>query len=297
MSSAVILGLLAAFFFSLNMVLLRKAILKADLVKATFIVIIVGIPILLVSCILNGDFPYLFLLDASTIFFLALAGIVHFAVGRTLQSFSVRLLGAPRTDALTSTSVIYAPFFAVIFLSDPLLMNMVLGVVFIALGSSCILLSTARFENERKWHGYPLAGIMSGLACGAAWGITPIFVRVSVLAAKSPLMSLLVSTLFATISYYALLLGTHRSKDFRSIGTSNFGYLVLSGTAVCLAQICRYIALSLSNVSSVEPLIGLTPMITLFLSPILIRGNEKINGKMIIGILSSILGIYFMILI
>lgn len=295
MFDATAFALLAVFFFSLNLVLMRKSLMKVDLIKATFIVILVGIPILLVSCILDGDFSHLYLLDVSTIVYLAFAGILEFAVGRTLQYSSARLVGASRANALSSTSAIYAVVFAILFLTEAVLIKIVFALVLIGLGSWLILLSTACFEDKGKGQGYSLKGIALGLACGAVWGATPIFVSVGVLAAKSALLSIFISTVFAAVSYYALLVGTRKNRDFRSIGKPYIGYLVLAGALVCLAQICHYYALSLAKVSYVEPLIGIQPLITLLLSLILVRSIEKINGKMVAGMLLTLVGIYFIV--
>lgn len=295
MFDAATFALLAVFFFSLNLVLMRKSLMKVDLIKATFIVILVGIPILLVSCVLNGDFSHLYPLDVSTIIYLALAGILEFAVGRTLQYSSARLVGASRANALSSTSAIYAVVFATLFLNEAVLIKIVSVLVLIGLGSWLILLSTAHFEDKGKGQGYSLKGIALGLACGAMWGATAIFIRVGVTAAKSALLAIFISTVFAAISYYPLLVRTRKNRDFRSINKPYIGYLVLAGALVCLAQIFYYYALSLAKVSYVEPFMEIQPLVTLLLSLILIRSIEKINGKMVAGILLTLVGVYFLV--
>lgn len=104
---AVILSLLAALFFSISTMLAKKGLMNVDPLNADFISIVIAVPILTLFCLLNGDFSYLYLLDQFTIIYLALAGILHFILGRTFAYYSNKIIGASRSATLLSTNLVF----------------------------------------------------------------------------------------------------------------------------------------------------------------------------------------------
>lgn len=168
--------------------------------------------------------------------------------------------------------------------------------VLIAIGTWVILLSTAPSKTRDERRKYPIGGIIFGLAGGATWGLTPILVRVAVLSVKSPLLSTLISYVFAAIICPLFLIRAGHGKDLRNIDKPSFVYLLSAGASVCMAQIFRYSALLLANASFVASITNMYPVFTLVLSYMFIQKIEKISLKVVTGILLSVLGLYVVIL-
>ena len=212
----IILSLASALFFSLNAIFVKRGMTKVDSRIATFISVVIPLPFLSVYCLLNGDFSYSYLLVQFTIIYLALAGILHFVLGRTMSYYSTQVIGASRTSTLTSTSIIYTTIFSALLLGEPIGIGLLIGVILIFVGTLFVLLSTPIVQTLAKPRRRVAKAVTLGLAAGVIWGLTPILTKLGVLGAKSVLLSTLTSYFFAATVYTAVSIPTNH-ENFKNI--------------------------------------------------------------------------------
>jgi uncharacterized membrane protein len=100
-----------------------------------------------------------------------------------------------------------------------------------------------------------------------------------------------VNAVTALVAFTAFLLASGRRDVMRCRGRS-LAYFVAAGVAENGGVFLNVVALGLGTVSVVAPLYGAAPIFVLFLSLFFLRGIEALNGRVVLGTLLIVLGIY-----
>lgn len=144
----------------------------------------------------------------------------------------------------------------------------------------------------RQAEGYTFA-----LMAAACYGTSPILIRQALEGA--PELSVLGGAVayFAAGAYVLVTLGrkgnrtTVRAMDFKSVRV-----FAAAGALVWLAQMLRFIALSIAPVAIVSPLQRLSSVFTLILASIFNRDLEWINSRVVIGVFVSVSGAILLVI-
>jgi len=295
---ALMLSLLSALFLSINAVVVRKALMKVNPLKGTFVSATFALVILTFFSAVNGDFSNLYHVEAIMAILLGFAGVLHLTIGQTLYYYSTKIVGASRGQILISTNLIYAAIFSFLILGEALGIGLIIGITLTTVGIcltsfGAVPSETPQTNASMTWsHAY---GILFGLVGGAVWGLTSVLVKVGMVSVNSPSFSNFISYSFAVAFYPMLLVGTGNQRGFRDIDKKCLIWLLVSGAVTCVAQVFRYSALQLANVSFVAPIISISPLFTVLFSYFFIQKIEMINLKTVIGTVLAVLGLYAII--
>src|SRR4030042_3647553 len=101
-----ILGLLSAAGFGVTSVIIRRAMLRVSANYIATLTVFTCSIFFLVAAIITGEIWELWYFPWQAHAFLALSGIVHFALGRSWGYRSIRLIGATRSNIVTSLNPI-----------------------------------------------------------------------------------------------------------------------------------------------------------------------------------------------
>jgi len=82
--------------------------------------------------------------------FLALSGIVHFAFGRSWGYRSLRLIGATRSNIVTSLNPIVTVLLAIMILGETLSFSMFIGIILTLLGPIVLLKEKVSIEDQHS---------------------------------------------------------------------------------------------------------------------------------------------------
>jgi len=135
-----------------------------------------------------------------------------------------------------------------------------------------------------------LKALILGLGAGVAWGLAPIFAKMGLRGAGSPLAGLFISFLAATIVLIFSLVSPGRRQLISRINTKAAGLFFLGGLFSCTANFCRYAALKLIPASVVTPIVATSPVFLLIFSYLFNRNLEIFSRPVIIGTMIVVVG-------
>ena len=138
-------SILAAFFFSLSHITVRKGVTKLRVSSGTIIMLLAGtLSTLLIALILEGV-QVLRPLNISSILFFALGGVIHFLGGWGFQNASASRIGPVRLSSMTGATPLFAAVLA--FFSLKQVVNIyILGGIFLIVAG--ILIVTTGKNDE-----------------------------------------------------------------------------------------------------------------------------------------------------
>jgi uncharacterized membrane protein len=95
----------------------------------------------------------------------------------------------------------------------------------------------------------------------------------------------------ALVAFTAFLLASGQRGAMACRGRT-LTYFVAAGVAENAGVFLNVVALSLGTVSIVAPLYGSAPIFVLFLSLLFLRGVEALSGRIVVGTLLIVAGVY-----
>jgi drug/metabolite transporter (DMT)-like permease len=305
-----VFALLSALSFSLQNIMARRGVAQASPLAGAFITILLGVPIFAIGALITGQLLRMDILSLEDYMLLAAAGVVHFVVGRNFNYRAVAAIGAARVGPVQALTTPYSILIAVIFLGESISPVMGIGIVLILLAPAIMIerrarqpvaarvhtaaisgSAEARFEL-RQMQGYVSAG-MSAMA----YGSSPVFIRAA-LENQSGLSVLggLVSYTAAAALMLAGLALPGRRELLTSMRPSTVRLFLGAGFFVAMAQMFRFVALSLAPVSVVTTLTRSGSIFTLGLSWIVNRHLELITPRTVAGAVVSVSGAVLLVL-
>mgnify|MGYP006274327947 FL=1 len=290
-----LLALLSAASFGLNNAALRRGVLRGSVLQALTITVPMGAPLFALAALAFGALGGLTALPAASVFWFAVAGIVHFLLGRYGNYRATRAMGANLSGPVQQMSVLVSLVLALAFLGERLTPLSVLGIVLVVIGPFVMLQGRKGAEPVRTKSGFEPdygEGFVWGLVCAFGYGSSPLFIAWG-LAGAGPAESLLgglISYGAAALALAALLLLPGRLAHARQIERGAAGWFVVSGLFVFVSQMFRYAALALAPVSVVAPIQRLSVVFRVLFSWLINRDHEVFGVWVLSGIALSLLG-------
>ena len=296
-----LLALASAFSFSVNFILVRRGIADAGATAAqgAFITVLLGVPFGLVSVLVTGQLFNFGQIAPESYLLLAAAGIVHFGIGRYCNYRGIAAIGAPRAATIQAIAVPYSIVMAMVLLGERPTILMYAGIALI-LGSPALMIDRGKRPapaGAATASGAPVVemrmaeGYTFSLLAAAAYGTSPILIRAAVEGATNVAA---IGTFVAYVGASAMLMATLALPTQRHlVGAINFRYMRLfggAGFAVFFAQLLRFFALAIADVSIVNPLMRMIGVFTLILSYLINRRLERITLGVVLGVLVSFAG-------
>jgi drug/metabolite transporter (DMT)-like permease len=308
------LALLSALSFSLQNIMARRGVAQASASAGAFITIWLGVPIFFVGTLVSGQILKVDQLSLEGYGLLAAAGAIHFVVGRSFNYRAIAAIGAARAGPISALTTPYSILIAIIFLDESITLLVGFGIVCILLGpivmverrqpqpagvrvsgseapAATATAEAPQFEFQQA-RGYLFAG-MSAMA----YGTSPVFIR-GALEGESGL-----SVLGGLVSYTAaaliVLVGvglTGRRELLTTLKPATVRAFVGAGFFVAMAQMLRFMALSLAPVAVVTSLNRAGNVFTLGLSWTFNRHLEFITPKVVAGVIVSVIGAILLVI-
>ena len=141
----ILFSFLAALFFSLSHITVRKGVTGLGVSSGTIIMLLAGtLSTLLIALVMEGVEVFTPLNWISILFF-ALGGVVHFLGGWGFQNASASRIGPARLSAMTGATPLFAAILAFISLDQKVNIYVMAGILLITIG---ILAITVGEKNE-----------------------------------------------------------------------------------------------------------------------------------------------------
>ena len=303
-----LLSLASSFSFSVNAILVRRGIAGAGgtASQGAFITVLLGVPFGFIAVVLTGQVLRFGEIAPMGYLLLLAAGVVHFGVGRYCNYRSVEAIGAARSGPIQGVVTPYSILMAVILLDEVVTLTMLFAIALVLLGPAVIIerrpRTPAAVPAQESGPGGPpaarnpleirlLEGYTFAILAALAYGTSPILIRAALMDAAR---TAAIGTFVAYSGAAAVLLATLVLPKRRAlIGAINLRVMRLFGGAglfVFLAQLLRFFALSLADVSVVNPLQRMANVFTVILTWMFNRSLETITLRVVIGVLVSFAG-------
>ena len=315
MIAGALLALGSAFSFSVNSILVRRGFADAGATAAqgAFITVLLGVPFGLAAVLATGQILNFGLISLNGYLLLSGAGIVHFGIGRYCNYRGIAAIGASRAVTVQAVAVPYSILMAVVLLGERPTLLMYLAIALILIGPSLMIERRPKrpaASSSSSPQGAPagggesprveirqLEGYVFSLLAALAYGTSPILIRAAVQDGSG---TAAIGTFVAYVAASAVLTaGLALPAQRELVHAINFRYMRLFGGAgfsVFLAQLLRFFALSLADVSIVNPLMRTVGVFTLILSYLLNRRLEQITLGVVLGVLVSFGGAVLLII-
>lgn len=280
LSTVHVLALVSAIVAAGAAVLVRQGLRGANVYGAYWVNLAVGTVCLWVAVLVRDPLEPL---RPKGIAWFVLAGLVGTAAGRLLRFMSIDKVGPSVTTALNGLSPFVSSGLAILLLGERVTMPIMAGTVVIVLGT--VLLSTSgRQLGFRPRH---LALPILSTIC---FGVVAILRKLG-LSEMSPVPGFAINVTTALVAFSAFLMASGNLGALVSTRRS-LGYFVAAGVAENAGVFLTLLALSLGAVSVVTPLAATAPIFALLLSFLFLRGVETLTGRLVLGTLLTVLGVY-----
>ena len=291
-----ILTLLSAATFAFNNVSVRRGVLTGSVVQAMAIAVPIGVPILVVIALAFGQLGAVADFSWPATFWLALAGIDHFVIGRYCNYRATKAMGGNLAGLVQQIGIVISLGSALIFLDEYLTPLNVFGMVLLFSGLYIALRSRkAKVGAPAKPQFNPdfSEGLLYSVLSGIAYGMSPLFIRLG-LAYEGPgagLAASLVSYIAAgaTVVLF-LLLQPSQLRHALAVDRGAARWFTSSGVSVCLSQMLRYMALSVAPITVVAPIQQTSVIFRIIFSWFINREHEIFDARVMVGIVISLIG-------
>ena len=296
------LALLSAASFAAESATARRGVLTASVTQALAVTIPLGVPIFFVVLVIFGSLDSVLAFSPRALFWLSLAGVVHFVWGRYCNYRASKAVGANLVSPVQQCSLLVTLVLSIWVLGEYLTPLRVAGIVLIVLGPALAYERAKPKEESATPAANPgdskvfepkyAEGYFWGLMSATGYGVSPILVSLG-LEGRGLQVSLaagLVSYLAATAMFALILVLPGQVRHLRKLEPEAAKWFVASGVFVCAAQMFRYMALSVAPVAVVAPIQRLSAIFRFYFARLFNPQHEVFGGPIIAATAVSLLG-------
>lgn len=297
-----LLALLSAVTFAFSNATVRRGVLTGTVFQAVAISVVLGLPMFAAATLIGAGLPSLMSLSATSLGLLATAGIIHFAAARYCNYRATQAMGTNLVAPMQQLSLVITLILAVLWLGEAITPLRLVGIALVVAGPALTLGSNGNkgkasrpdanadsavvFKpNYKEGYGYALLSTFG-------YGTSPILIRLALHAdgISAGLAGGLVSYAAAAAVVLGLALLVRQRHDLTRMNADTVKWFAISGTAVCLSQMFRYMALAIAPVSVVTPIQRMSVIFRFYFSHALNRHHELFGGRVILGTVISLIG-------
>ena len=207
-----------------------------------------------------------------------------------LQLTGIHRLGAARAEPLRNTYPLWSAVIAIAFLGEQASLGIIAGTLLVVGGITLISWQPAESGlRYRWWEG--IFSLLAALFAGVAFPIRRIAFDIS----NEPLYFAAVLAIVSFVSLGPYVNIRLRTEQF-VLSRSAVPPFILSGFFESAGSLLSLIAVSLGRVVVVSPIVASSPLWTLILTVIFLRGLERINTRTVTGTLAVMTGTISIIL-
>ena len=254
----------SAFFAGITSILAKVGIKDVDSHLATAIRTIIVLIFSWIMVFLIGSQSTIVNIDGKTFLFLILSGLS--TGGSWLCYFKALQLGdVNKVVPIDKSSTILTMILAFIFLNEKITINMVIGMIGIAIGTYLMIQKKEGVEKVVKGKAWLIYALLSALFAS----LTSILGKVGIENIESNLGTA-IRTIVVLIMSWIIVFATKKQSDVKKIDKRSLIFLILSGIATGASWLCYYKALQDGLASIVVPIDKLSILVTVLFAYILL---------------------------
>ncbi len=272
----------SAFFAGVTAILAKVGVKDVDSHVATAIRTIIVLIFSWVMVFIIGSQSEIVNIDEKAFLFLILSGL---STGASwLCYFKALQLGdVNKVVPIDKSSTILTMILAFIFLNEKITINMVIGMIGIAIGTYLMIQKTEGVEKVVKGKAWLVYAILSALFAS----LTSILGKVGIENVESNLGTA-IRTIVVLIMAWIIVFATKKQGDVKKIDKRSLIFIVLSGIATGASWLCYYKALQDGLASIVVPIDKLSILVTILFAYVFLK--EKLSKKSLFGLVLIVVG-------
>ena len=272
----------SAFFAGITSILAKVGIKDVDSHLATAIRTIIVLIFSWIMVFLIGSQSTIVNIDGKTFLFLILSGLS--TGGSWLCYFKALQLGdVNKVVPIDKSSTILTMILAFIFLNEKITINMVIGMIGIAIGTYLMIQKKEGVEKVVKGKAWLIYALLSALFAS----LTSILGKVGIENVESNLGTA-IRTIVVLVMAWIIVFATKKQRDIKKIDKRSLIFLILSGVATGASWLCYYKALQDGLASIVVPIDKLSILVTVLFAYIFLK--EKLSKKSLLGLILIVVG-------
>jgi len=278
----VLFAFASAFFAGVTSILAKIGVKDIDSHVATAIKTIIVLIFSWIMVFIIGSQSTIVNIDGKTFLFLILSGLS--TGGSWLCYFKALQLGdVNKVVPIDKSSTILTMILAFIFLNEKITINMVIGMIGIAIGTYLMIQKKEKAEKIVKGKAWLIYALLSALFAS----LTSILGKVGIENVESNLGTA-IRTIVVLVMAWIIVFATKKQRDIKKIDKRSLIFLILSGVATGASWLCYYKALQDGLASIVVPIDKLSILVTVLFAYIFLK--EKLSKKSLLGLILIIVG-------
>jgi drug/metabolite transporter (DMT)-like permease len=278
----ILFAVICAIAYSSNYILIQLGMKKSKKDNGDFLslfscVLTILVVFLLMAAFQESETPPF---SGKGIFFYLIAGFSTAFLGRVLLFGGIRRIGSPRAAGIKNSAPVFTIFIAVVLMGERISFEAGIGIIIIFLA----LFLQARYDfrqadqvdEKEKKHGIFLA-----ITAAVFFGIGQAARKQGIIYYADPILGSLIGSVFALFSFMMMALYKKQLKEtlIRNFQSFNL-YFVGAGIFTGIAQLCFFLSLLYTRVSYTSVVAAMEPIITVILSKIFLRKEERITIRL-----------------
>lgn len=321
MTFGVVFALLASATFALNAASMRRGMATAAASKGLYVTIFVGFGLFVIASVVSGQ-----VFDAGTVAgrdygFLVAGGFFHILAGRYCNYRAMAALGSNRAQPIVGLSTLGSVIIAILFLDETLDALKVAGIVLVMVGPALArpkrktvparvpaggsgddpgaaeaVVSASVATRVVPFTPKVMEGYFFGLSAAVLWGAGPVLMRAGLDDNGLGIFGGMVAygTAAAVLSLGLLIPG--QASGVLTLDKNTRGWFLFGAFNSFLANVFRFTALALAQVSIVIPLMRSAVVFTVGFNWLLNRELESFDARVIGGIGVSMVGAVLLVI-
>lgn len=278
----VLFAFASAFFAGVTSILAKIGVKDVDSHVATAIRTIIVLIFSWIMVFIIGSQSTIVNIDGKTFLFLILSGLS--TGGSWLCYFKALQLGdVNKVVPIDKSSTILTMILAFIFLNEKITINMVIGMIGIAIGTYLMIQKKEKAEKIVKGKVWLIYALLSALFAS----LTSILGKVGIENVESNLGTA-IRTIVVLVMAWIIVFATKKQRDVKKIDKRSLIFLILSGVATGASWLCYYKALQDGLASIVVPIDKLSILVTVLFAYIFLK--EKLSKKSLLGLILIVVG-------
>lgn len=278
----VLFAFASAFFAGVTSILAKIGVKDVDSHVATAIRTIIVLIFSWIMVFIIGSQSTIVNIDGKAFLFLILSGLS--TGGSWLCYFKALQLGdVNKVVPIDKSSTILTMILAFIFLNEKITINMVIGMIGIAIGTYLMIQKKEKAEKIVKRKAWLIYALLSALFAS----LTSILGKVGIENVESNLGTA-IRTIVVLVMAWIIVFATKKQRDIKKIDKRSLIFLILSGVATGASWLCYYKALQDGLASIVVPIDKLSILVTVLFAYIFLK--EKLSKKSLLGLILIVVG-------
>ena len=278
----VLFAFASAFFAGVTSILAKIGVKDVDSHVATAIRTIIVLIFSWIMVFIIGSQSTIVNIDGKTFLFLILSGLS--TGGSWLCYFKALQLGdVNKVVPIDKSSTILTMILAFIFLNEKITINMVIGMIGIAIGTYLMIQKKEKAEKIVKRKAWLIYALLSALFAS----LTSILGKVGIENVESNLGTA-IRTIVVLVMAWIIVFATKKQRDIKKIDKRSLIFLIWSGVATGASWLCYYKALQDGLASIVVPIDKLSILVTVLFAYIFLK--EKLSKKSLLGLILIVVG-------